>query len=342
MRYIKDILVEKAILHVVDVNADEAILTTKNLDINEDVEEFVRKHVVKSLNDEETFTARFLSADVTVAKLVQSVIDDTENFIQSSQDLTKRMFDLIKKTEIPSGDMLFVQYISDDQRCFGIMKLDYQMSYMHDITFNEEELHIGLISQEVGLPSVGQRLKKCVFFTKAPESELEMIVVDKKQKLEESNENYFVEKYLEAVVISDDTDKTRRFRATIEKWSKKNLTDDITAATDVRETINDMLLENKSVDINQVVNNVLESRPNERESLAEAIHDAGYRDGSSFEVDRQWVDKKMKSKHIKTDTGITIRGEFELFRDNHKFVVKNNGDGTVDYIIKNVRNVVER
>ena len=342
MRYIKDILVEKAILHVVDVNADEAILTTKNLDINEDVEEFVRKHVVKSLNDEETFTARFLSSEVEVSKLVQSVIDDTENFIKSSQELTKIMFNLIKKSEIPSGDMLFVQYISDDQRCFGIMKLDYQMSYIHDITFNEEELYIGLISQEVGLPSVGQRLKKCVFFTKAPESELEMIVVDKKQKLEEHNENYFVEKYLEAVVISDDTDKTRRFRATIEKWAKKNLSDDITSATEVRETINDMLLENKSVDINQVVNNVLESRPNDRESLSEAINNAGYRDGSSFDVDKQWIDKKMKSKNIKTDTGITIRGDFDLFRDSHKFVVKSNGDGSVDYIIKNVRNVVEK
>ena len=185
MRYIKDILVEKAILHVVDVNADEAILTSRVLPIDEDIEEFVRKHVMKSLNDEETFSSRFLSKEVEVAKAVHEVLNDSEKFIEVSHTLTKRMFNLIKRTDVPSGDMLYVQYVAGDQRCFGILKLDYQMSYMHNISFNEEELFINLISQEVGLPSVGQRLQKCVFFTKAPEDQIEMIVVDKKQKLED-------------------------------------------------------------------------------------------------------------------------------------------------------------
>ncbi len=223
MRYIKDILVEKAILHVVDVHADEAILTKKNLKIDEEVEEFVRKHVMKSLNDEETFKARFLSNEVTVAKEVICYLDDNSRFEAASHLLTTRMFDLTKKTDIPSGDMLFVQFIADERRCFGILKLDYQMSYMHNITFDEDELCIKLISQEVGLPAVGQRLKKCAFFTKSVDDHVEMIIVDKKQKIDESNMDYFVSKYLEAVVVSDDTDKTRKFKSTIEKWTQRNL-----------------------------------------------------------------------------------------------------------------------
>lgn len=342
MRYIKDILVEKAILHVVDVNADEAILTSKLLPINEDVEEFVRKHVLKSLNDEETFSSRFLSNEVEVAKAVSGVLADTESFIESTQTLTKRMFNLIKKTDIPSGDMLYVQYVAAEQRCFGILKLDYQMSYMHNISFNEDELHINLISQEVGLPSVGQRLKKCAFFTKSVDDHFEMIVVDKKQKIDENNVNYFVDKYLESVVISDDTDKTRKFKSSVEKWTQRNLADNIEMASKVRESVNEKLLEGEKIEVNELSEIIFENQPEVKASFNEAIQEAGYREGSKFEVDKEWVEKKMKSKQIKTDTGITIRGEFDLFKDNHKFVIKTNGDGTVDYVIKNVRNIVER
>lgn len=342
MRYIRDIMLEKAILHVIDAHADEAILTEKELPINEEVEEFVRKHVLKSLNDDETFSCRFLSENVRVAKNVQSVITDPESFVSVSQDLTQHMYDVIKNSDIPAGDMLFVQYIADEQRCFGILKLDYQMSYMHNITFEDESLCIGLISQEVGLPNLGQRLKKCAFFTKAPEDRIEMIVLDKKQRIEDGNENYFVENFLEAVTVSDDTEKTRRFKATVEKWTQKNLKDEIEAADTVRAIVNETLLSDDKIAIDELASQMFENVPEIKESFKEAVADAGYREGSQFDIDKTWIEKKMKSKQIKTDTGVVIRGEFDFFNDSQKFIVKKNGDGTVDYVIKNVRNVIER
>lgn len=342
MRYIKDIMLEKAILHVIDAHADEAILTQKELSINEEVEEFVRKHVLRSLNDDETFTCRFLSDTVKVASEVHKVIQDTDTFVEVSQALTSHMFETIKHSDIPAGDMLFVQYIADEQRCFGILKLDYQMSYMHNITFEEEDLCIGLVSQEVGLPNLGQRLKKCAFFTKAPEDQIEMIVLDKKQKIEDGNEAYFVDDYLEAVKVSDDTEKTRRFKATVEKWTQKNLNDQIEAADTVRDMVNETLLSEEKISIDDLASNMFENVPEIKESFKEAVADAGYREGSQFQVDKTWVEKKMKSKQIKTDTGVVIRGEFDFFKDSQRFIVKKNGDGTVDYVIKNVRNVVER
>lgn len=342
MRYIKDILLEKAILHVVDAHADEAILTSKTLEITVDVEEFVRKHVLKSLNDDETTTCRFLSDQVQTAQSVHAIINDSDTFADQSILLTKRMFEIIKNTEIPSGDMLFVQYVADEQRCFGIMKLDYQMAYMHNITFNEEALCINLISQEVGLPGVGQRLKKCAFFTKAPENQLEMIVLDKKQKIEDGKESYFVEKFLEAVKVSDDTERTRNFKSTVEKWTQKNLAEHIDMASEVRGVVNETLLSESHVTIDSIAEEMFQQVPEMKESFKEAISDAGYREGSQFEVDKTWVDKKMKSKQIKTDTGVVIKGEFDFFKDTQRFTVKTNGDGTVDYIIKGVRNVTER
>ncbi|MCH4890751.1 nucleoid-associated protein [Acidaminobacter sp. JC074] len=342
MRYIKDIMLEKAILHVIDSHADEAILTEKELSINEEVEEFVRKHVLRSLNDDETFTCRFFSENVTCAQAVHTVVEDNDKFVDVSKVLTEHMFQAIKHSDIPAGDMLYVQYIADEQRCFGILKLDYQMSYMHNIAFEDENLCINLVSQEVGLPNLGQRLKKCAFFTKAPENQIEMIVLDKKQKIEDGNENYFIEDFLEAVRVTDDTDRTRRFKATVEKWTQKNLADQIEAADTVRELVNETLLLEDKVSVDEIASQMFEDVPEIRESFKEAVAEAGYREGTEFGIDKTWVEKKMKSKQIKTDTGVVIRGEFDFFKDSQRFIVKKNGDGTVDYIIKNVRNVSER
>lgn len=341
MRYIKDILLEKAILHVVDVNADGPILTSHPLTIDEDVEAFVRKHVVRSLNDDETMSCRFLSENVPVASEVIKIIQDPNVFVESSFVLTQIMFDATKHTDIPSGDMLFVQFVADEQRCIGILKLDYQMSFMHNITFKDEELCIDLISQEVGLPGMGQRLKKCVFFTKAPEDQIEMIVLDKKQKLEGGDEEYFVDKYLQAVKITDDTEKTRKFKKTVEKWTQKNLSEQIDVANEVRDIINENLLSEDAVSVDKLSETIGQVMPEGEKQFKDAISEAGYSAGTHFQVDKQWVEKKMKSKQIKTDTGVVIRGEFDFFKDSQKFVVKKNGDGTIDYIIKGVRNIVE-
>jgi len=341
MRYIKDILLEKAILHVVDVHADGPILTSKGLSIDEDVEAFVRKHVVKSLNDDETMTCRFLSENVPVAQEVIQILQDPDQLLERTNNLTQHMFDITKNSDIPSGDMLFVQFIADDQRCFGILKLDYQLSFMHNISFKDEALCIDLISQEVGLPGMGQRLKKCVFFTKAPENQVEMIVLDKKQKIEGGDEDYFVDKYLQAVKVTDDTEKTRRFKKTVEKWTQKNLSEQIDVASEVRDLVNEKLLTEAQVSVDELSETIEQFIPDGGGQFKEAISEAGYSPGSQFQVDKQWVEKKMKSKQIKTDTGVVIRGEFDFFKDHQRFVIKKNGDGTIDYIIKGVRNVVE-
>lgn len=342
MRYIKDILLEKAILHVVDAHADESIIAAKNMEITVDVEEFVRKHVIKSLNDDETMSCRFLSDTVAVAEAVRGWMVDEDRFYDYSVELTHRMFELIRSTDIPSGDMLFVQFIADEQRCFGILKLDYQMSYMHNITFNDEALCVELISQEVGLPSVGQRLKKCAFFTKAPEDQIEMIVLDKKEKTDDGKADYFIDQYLEGVKVTDDTLRTRNFKKTVEKWTQKNLAEQIEIASEVRDVVNEKLMSEPEISVKAIAEEIFQNVPEFKESFKDAVAEAGYREDTQFQVDKTWVDKKMKSKQIKTDTGVVIKGEFDFFKDNQRFTIKKNGDGTVDYIIKGVRNVVER
>jgi len=345
MRYIKDLLLEKAVLHVVDSHADEPIISSRKLDITIEVEEFVRKHVIKALNMDSTSSARFLSDTVKCSKFIKLMINDNEKFEESTKELTKKMFSVIRNTEIPSGDMLFVQYIADENRCFGILKLDYKDSFNHNITFEDTNLLVNLVTQTSGLPGTGQQLKKCAFFTKGPEDTIEMIVLDQKEILEDGQKNYFTEKFLECVLVSDSTFKTRKLKPTIEKWVQKNLSEQIELATEVRSLLNEKLLSEEKINPVDMIFEITQE-PGITESFKEAVSDAGYKSNmfkdDTFTVDKQFIEKSMKTKSIKTDTGVTIKGEFDFFKDSQRFVTHKNGDGTIDYIIKGVRNIVEK
>ncbi len=55
----------------------------------------------------------------------------------------------------------------------------------------------------------------------------------------------------------------------------------------------------------------------------------------SFSIDKKWVEKSLK-RSIKTDNGFNIKGNLTDFEDPMKYTVKQNQDGTIDIIIKNV------
>ncbi len=342
MRYVKDIMLEQAVLHTTEHGADEPILSDNVLAINEDVEEYCRKHTVKLLNSVDTFNARFFSDKSVVQDSVRKVIDDPKQFLKESRVITTKMFNEIKHSDIPGGDILMIGYIADEQRCFAILKLDYQRVHTHNIIYCEDDLNVLLNPTESGLPTLGQTVKKAAFFTKGPENSIEMIVINKSQSIEEGNENYFVEDFLEAVFVKDDTQQTRKFKNTVEKWTIKNLMDQIEAANTVREITIDSLVNEAEIVVDDIAENMFSEVPEIKESFLESMSDAGYLKGTKFHIDKTYISNSMKSRQIKTDTGVLIRADHDFFRDTQKLVVKRNGDGTVDYIIKNVRNVVER
>ena len=60
----------------------------------------------------------------------------------------------------------------------------------------------------------------------------------------------------------------------------------------------------------------------------------------SFNIDKKWVEKKLKKRSIRTDNGFDIKGNLSDFEDPMKYSVRQNDNGTIDIVIKNV-NVYE-
>ncbi len=318
-------MIEKAALQIIN---GEEIIESKLLGINEEVEEFIRRHVMKSLNSMSTYKAVLLK-ESSLRAYMSRLVDDKESFLEVVTDISKLYEKVSKGLEDPYCDLLFAQYIADEQRCYAMLRLDFKKSYNHFCTGDEYGLHEASI-----LPGTNTTLTKCLFFSKGPE--LEVLVIDKKEKVEDND--YFVNDFMEGLVIRDDVSMTRRIKSVIESWINRNLMDQIEAASSLRSHLHDYLQNEDKFVVEELAD--FFEHPTLYESLNEHLKESGIK--GEFQLDKTYIEKNLQSRSFKTDSGFSISGGCDGFKDVSKFSVKENGDGTMDYIIKNVRNITEK
>ncbi|MBB6218211.1 nucleoid-associated protein YejK [Anaerosolibacter carboniphilus] len=342
MRDIDSVVIKKAILHVLDRNADGPILTDYEQEIDEDIHEFLERHIVKSLNCEDNRTAKFKGGDTAVREAVSEIMEKG-NFIEASQRIAERLFKSMKTSNlVSSGDLVICFYTAHEKEYIAILKLDYRTSYIHNVTFQDDKLKNEILPQHIGLPGTGQKLQQCAFIKAVDEdADFDLIVLDNMAYADEDAALYFTHTFLNCEVLVDDREKTRAFRNITEKWTRKNLKEDFEKAQEVREEMATALKHSAEIDIEKFTQNVFGTDIDMAQNFIQHFFKEGL-NADRFEIDKRYVEKKMKRKTMKTDTGIEIKGDYEDFEDRMKFEIKRNGDGTVDLVIKNVRSLMEK
>lgn len=342
LRHIENLVVDWAILHVLDTTLDAPLLANKVLDIQlEEVSEFIVKHVLKSLQDDNAYKAKFLPGTI-MARHAEQLINDQDQAVPVSAALAQRLFDQCKQYHEPSCDVLVIGFHTGNIQAYGMLRLDFQKSYTHAIAFEQESFQIELVAQEIALPSHQQKVTQCYFGILPEESsEYDVIVINKRRATDEEERGRFLKTYLNAERTFDYKDKTKTFKKSIEDWAQKHLKEDFDTAQDLRRSLDNQLRNHALVSPETLVKEALAHDTDARHALQVKLEKEGLDLQERFEVDKRFVEKKMKTKTVRTDTGFVIRGDYELFEDSGHIEVQRNGDGTVNYIIKHVRHVKE-
>lgn len=344
MRYCNDVAITKTIIHVIDGNGDEALLGNTVLELDEESYTYLHNHIHKALNCEGNNRGEFLINDSIVHAELRKMLESND-FVEHSKVLANKLFKIVKSTlSAPSGDLIVLECVVEGKKVYGMLFMEYKTSFTHEIKFAESEFTVDIKPQTVSFPEKGQRLNRFAFFGESVlyerHEKLYDLVMMERKTLDENGEEigFFISDYLQATVVLDNTDTTRIFRNNTEKWLRRNLKEDIGKAIDIRLEIDEQYLSDVEIDINKTVNNVIESAE-EREKFLMNLEKIGVDTDMAIEIDKRYVNKKMKIKNIKSDTGFTIKGDYDIFEDTSRFEIQYNGDGTVNYIVKNVRNI---
>lgn len=344
MEYVNDIAINEGIIHVLDNNGDEPLLNERVLTINDEIYEFLLKHVQKVFKDEELKYASFKQNRNVIKDLSQEYLKGENSLLEVSKELANQMFSLMKSNgNIPSCDLIVVSISTEYGPMLGILKMEYIKNYSHKVEFKDGKFDIDIVAQLTGLPTSGQKIQKAAFIKLLNEdNEVDLMVLDKQKKTKDKEEygsNYFINNYLGCFIINNERDMTKNFLNAAEKWTRNNLSENADVAEKVRTTIKKRVKNGDVVDVNSISDELF-LEPEVRENFKGFVKELGVED--EIKVDKQWVEKKLKRVRLKIDKDIDLYINEETYGDDSRFEIQRNGDGTINMVIKFVKNYIEK
>lgn len=118
-------------------------------------------------------------------------------------------------------------------------------------------------------------------------------------------------------------------------WVKSGYVTDIIKCDRAIEILEHILLNNLVIDVIDIADKIFNSRE-DKELKYNFIENMENKNLSNFNIDKKIATKMLKNRILKTNTGIKISAKLEDIRNNLNFIIKENGNGSYDLVVKNV------
>ncbi|MDF2674212.1 MAG: hypothetical protein K0R09_2480 [Clostridiales bacterium] len=338
MRNIKTVEVIRAIVYIMDKSMGEPLLGDLELKLDDETIEFLTRHIMRCSADEETKCTIFDGESNEIKEIALETLENSEAFYDKTREIAKLYYSfMMNNSEEASGDLIVCVFRCEYGICLGIIKLDYNKTYTHNIDYVEEKMAITIQSQMIGIPGPGQKIQKGTIIN-FENKDCQALVLDR--EIKKGGENSLL-KFLKCSVISDKRDNTKNILNTSEKWIRDTLTNDADTAEKVRRTVTKALKSDDVVNVETIAHYALDKKQELKDEYLNTLKDAGI-DKYEIPVDREWAEKKLNRKKLKIDKDIEIYINTMAYEDSERFEIKRNGDGTINILIKHVRNYMEK
>lgn len=336
-------IIHRYITHVLSKVSDEPILNDFEGKVNPQIDKFLQSIIKKVSKDDLLRRAKFDNTkNCIVRDCCESIIRNEETFIENSKEIAAYLFDIMKlDSDADSCDLVICLYTVKDQYRVAIIKLDYRAAYNRSIEFEDDKFNIQMKLNEE-LISDTKKPKQCALVgISSLNSEYDLEILDKDSEKERISSK-FINEFLEAYKIEDDTYKTRIFIASAKvwlsnAWIKSGYVRDIIKSDRAIEVLEHVLLNNSVIDIRELADRIFKFE--DKELKTEFINSMEQNNLSSFNIDKKVAEKMLKDRYLKTNTGIKISAKLEHIRDNSKFIIKENDKGSYDLILRNIEHV---
>ena len=332
-------IIHKLIVHVLDKNSDVPILNDFEGKITQEVDGFFQKVIKRATKDDDVRKAVFKEyQDNIIKNCCEQIIYNEDTFLDNSKEIASYLFEIMKvNSELESCDLAICLYTNKDEKNIAILKLDYKKLYNHSIFIDDnDKFDIQFKSNDIGIVE-SQKPKQCAFVgASGLNDEYHLKVLDKISE-KEGIETKFTNEFLNIEKIIDDKYMTKVFKKSADNWITNAITD-VKQAENVRSGLNYTLKEKSNIDIKEFADTYMKDE-DKKESFIELMEE---KEIGSFNIDKDWVEKKVKKRKIKTDNGFSIEGNISTFEDPMRYSIRKNENGTVDIVVKNVSFYEER
>ncbi|WP_137597699.1 nucleoid-associated protein [Paucilactobacillus kaifaensis] len=333
-----DIRFKQAILHVVDRELGDPVISQVGLDLTSvSVREYLTKKIEK-LASEKAKTGTLVPTS-TMATIIKT---SEEDFTVMSQKMVAKWYEVYQTSEdAPSADVLIALFDQDEQLNVAFLKLNYHQSYTHLVNTNDQ----GQLANEliVHKSILAGKTQKADEGFRVNVADLSYELDEKRYTFSGDREFYLSTKVIESEPLPSLEESVKLVTKTAKKVGKSFDVPDREIIANVKEAIQENIEEHSSLDTQQIAQKVFKDNPSAQSDFKDSVVEKGYVDQvpMSNEV-KQIATKKYGKQKLKLSNGIELIVPLEVYQDPNLIEFINNPDGTISVTIKNVEDVISR
>lgn len=331
---VENIFIKKIVVHILDSNLQMPVLSEIESQLNDDIVEFVGKHIEKIINDDNLKAAEFVEDDNTIKVICEKISKENEFFLEGTINMANVLFKIMhENVEIPPADVIFVLFSIENAMHLGILKLNYKHSYIHHIEATESGMANSIIKQRTALPSIGQKIDECAIINL---EDFSLKIYEKKYNINEEKIFYFSSMFLKCSSQASLNEKVKIFTKATKKFSETYFDEDPTIHAEIKKAVVESIEEKEAIDVEVVARSVFARDPQLKQEYIEHVEKAGLQEKSIPIENEKIVERNFRKQKIKTDTGVEISLPVEYYGNRDKVEFINNVDGTISILIKNI------
>ena len=337
-----DIVIRKAILHILDTNRGECILSNTLLDPGPDLHDFIRNHIYKIVSSDDTKNCEFDPEYSPIYSILETWDESDEtSFIETSQAIANKLYIAMGEgLDIPAADLLFVTFQAEGIIYLALLKMNYKTSYTHHTDSDAFGNTNDIIKFKAILPNESQKLTEAAVINL---TDYQIQLIEKKYDVNGTKTNYFSSLFLGCHGSLSSKSKLSIVTKEIDKVQKKYFDEEeqYAASMNTKNIIYTKLEEEGTLSIPDVLDKVFPEKPEFREEVTEKLEKYNISEAEITPQNTATL-KRYEKQCLSTDTGVEIKIPMEQYRSGDSIEFITNEDGSISILIKNIGHITSK
>ena len=326
-----DIIIRKGIIHILDSHNGYLGLSNDLLDMGPDLMEFVRGHIFKILDSDDTKKCQFDGSLSPIPALLEEMQEkEDDSFIEASRVLAESMFDIMcDSVTIPAADLVVVSFQLHSAVYLALLKMNYKETYVH----KEEDNEVNDIVKQRIMPVGGAKLTEAVIVDLL---EYKVQLVEKKYEMLAGDKiNYISERFLKCHADLAPKKKFQILNKVITDINNRYADVSLKDRLDAKSKLREEFAEKNEFRVNEIGDRIFGDDAEKKQVFDDRMerYDLQY---DKFSVGKENTVKGLEYITVETDTGIEIKIPVEEYitKNNVEIVEEPGGGSTV--VIRNI------
>ena len=328
----------KAILHILDLNSGISVYSRRELDLEDnEILTYLCGHIDKVFGDPGLRPGVFRENSGFLYKLKEYKNAETD-FAAFSEFAANRIYELIGESDdINSCDVIICECIIGEQPHLALFKCDSKAGFSHRVVKEDGVVKNEIINYHALLPAASQRFNDYAFINT---EDFSIAYKPKKISIDGEKTDLFADGLFECDFDYSAKESFNAITKLAKKITEEYAGSEIDTQAKIKQYVKDTAIAAENIVVDDVAQAVFTSSPSAREEFVQKVREAEIPENIPV---NSYVTKNVnKNIKILTDTGIEISFPAEYYKDDENIFIINNDDGTLSIRIDNVNRIINK